>query len=216
MTHPVTTAMLAQEVYQEIHMLSHGFGSLRGSESGRVKEQQAENRRLERELQRSAAKSAESLAAKNRQIERLTTRLARAREAELQLEQLQSGETLHKMAARIEALEGELVHAARRTERAERRNRLRLDNGRSQAPIPVLDTTQDCSTCCDADSCPRVDLGGRCILCFGSLTGTTDRYRELVEGCNGQFLHHDGGKEDNSQQQLLQELLPPYPPRGGP
>lgn len=204
MTHPATTTELAQEVYQELHMLSHRVAAQRSSDVGRVKELQVENRRLERELQRNAVKSAESLAAKSRQIERLTTRIARAREAELQLEQLQNGETVQKMAERIDQLERIVAQTTRRAEQAERLYRRRLDESaptsRERAPFAALNSTDNCTECCENAACPRVDLGGRCILCVGGLTGTTDRYRELVEECNGHFLHHDGGKEDNSLQ----------------
>lgn len=202
MTHPATTMELAQQVYQEVHMLAHAATAQNRSESSRVPELQRENRRLERELQRQASKYAESLAGKNRHIERLTTRLARARDAEQRLARLESGETLQQLEQRVAQLSRQLGHAERRAEQAQlkRQTPAATPQAASHTVPSAISTDDGCNQCEQGSDCARINLGGRCILCVGGLTGLTDRYREMVEGYNGRFLHHDGGKENSNQQ----------------
>lgn len=40
------------------------------------------------------------------------------------------------------------------------------------------------------------DLVGRCVLYVGGRQSQCAHFRELVERCNGRFIHHDGGRED--------------------
>jgi hypothetical protein len=47
----------------------------------------------------------------------------------------------------------------------------------------------------DADL--EIDLTGRCVLLVGGRRHHAVYFRQLVEGCNGKFVHHDGGMEDN-------------------
>jgi len=42
-----------------------------------------------------------------------------------------------------------------------------------------------------------LDLSGRCVLLVGGRRHHASHFRQLVEGCNGKFVHHDGGMEDN-------------------
>ncbi len=49
---------------------------------------------------------------------------------------------------------------------------------------------------CDG-GCGNLDLCGRCILYVGGRPQQVPHLRRLVEGCNGTFLHHDGGIEES-------------------
>jgi hypothetical protein len=42
-----------------------------------------------------------------------------------------------------------------------------------------------------------LNLAGRRILFVGGRRAHAAHLRQLVESCNGQFTHHDGGMEDN-------------------
>jgi len=46
----------------------------------------------------------------------------------------------------------------------------------------------------------ETDLCGRCILYVGGRNRQCARFKALVERCNGEFIHHDGGKEDSRLQ----------------
>jgi hypothetical protein len=43
-----------------------------------------------------------------------------------------------------------------------------------------------------------VRLAERSILCVGGRSGNVATYRALIERAGGQFAHHDGGLEDNT------------------
>ncbi len=64
---------------------------------------------------------------------------------------------------------------------------------------------QQCPCCpmeCEAEMaglCPGPALCGKNILYVGGLHTLIPRYRELVEGCGGHFLYHDGGTETSRQ-----------------
>lgn len=45
----------------------------------------------------------------------------------------------------------------------------------------------------------RVDLCGRRILFVGGLNRSAAHLRRLVEDCNGNFVHHDGGMEQSME-----------------
>ena len=50
-----------------------------------------------------------------------------------------------------------------------------------------------------------LDLAGRRVLCVGGRSSLTPYYRSLVDRCNGELIHHDGGLEDSRQR--LETLL---------
>ena len=43
-------------------------------------------------------------------------------------------------------------------------------------------------------------LEQRVVLCVGGRGGSVPQYRQAVEGCGAQFLHHDGGSEHKPAQ----------------
>lgn len=58
-----------------------------------------------------------------------------------------------------------------------------------EAKCAVCDNNETCQ-------CPGPDLCGRNVLYVGGQTGLVPQYQLLVENCGGNFVHHDGGKED--------------------
>ncbi len=68
------------------------------------------------------------------------------------------------------------------------------------------DTLEDnCDDCPFGESNAAEGLCGRCILYVGGRTRLTPHFKKLVENKEGTFLHHDGGKEQSSQE--LSNLL---------
>ncbi|MEA3546071.1 MAG: DUF2325 domain-containing protein, partial [Thermodesulfobacteriota bacterium] len=55
-----------------------------------------------------------------------------------------------------------------------------------------------CVDCENNETCqwPGPDLCGRKVLYVGGQTGLLAQYKLLVENSGGNFIHHDGGKED--------------------
>lgn len=51
---------------------------------------------------------------------------------------------------------------------------------------------------CGSDSCLECpDLKGQKVLCVGGHPKLIEQFRQLVERSNGEFSHHDGGREDS-------------------
>ena len=157
----------------------------------------------------------------------LTDRLQAAQAAEMRLEQLEGrlreledGETVRTLRARNAALESELDEARRqlRTE-AQRQSTLEHDLSALQAALRDASSTAEAlSAECDdlesmleagiddadggggVESERAVDLCGRRVAYVGGRSGIVGHFRTLVERLNGNFIHHDGGKEDHEGQ----------------
>lgn len=92
---------------------------------------------------------------------------------------------------------------------------LRLQNEEQRQEIVSLETTllqkimpnNECNKCKDllTDKCKGPDLCGKTVLYVGGLHSMVPRYRKLVEHYGGNFMHHDGGKENSRN--LLPKLL---------
>ncbi len=64
----------------------------------------------------------------------------------------------------------------------------------------------NCATCsCSEEECPGVNLCGKTVLYVGGHHKMIPRYRELVEKYNGNFIHHDGGRETSKS--ILPKVL---------
>lgn len=206
-THRDATEALQDLAAGEIHMLSH--------EAGRVWQQERLRRqRLEADRQTLRQKLNE----RNQECQRLHAELDRLQQQlamESRPEQPKPPQTAdrektrqrHKNAAlrqRIQVLEERLAasHCQARC-REQQLLALREENRllRHQAnldPSPTPDSDTEAPT-------TNVNLCGRCILYVGGLHAARDQLRRVVEGCNGRFLHHDGGREDGHQR--LRALL---------
>jgi len=228
MSHGRATEEIAHLVYEDIHMLSHQVGAASHadlSELSRLRRVEAElTLKLDRQQERHAAQLAE----KEEDLRNLGQRIGDAREIERSLRAAEA--TLRengsdgdnaaqlRIAELEQRLEAEMQRATQAGKRyAElaaqaaglRRNADELQGeweAAEEALTRVL-TPPACRDCAESrdGSCASGDFSGRCILCVGGRTGMADQYRSLVEHCNGRFVHHDGGVEDNPKR--LQAML---------
>ena len=223
MTHPMASEQTLCTAGEELHMLSHQAGASNRADLQRLAELERESASLRAQWQRHVSKSAGQLAQKDALIAALETRAAeaaavhrRCEQTEARLRELEekgavaelqrlvaaesrraqrAEERASELAgadARCARLEAELANARRECEAAECMLQSVLAE-RSSADGALAHTTR------------AVDLDGRCVLCVGGRTGLVEQYRLLVEHCRGEFIHHDGGLEDNSRR--LQALL---------
>lgn len=206
-SHPATTTGLAYEVYGEIHMLGHQVGA--GIRSGlrRLSKLEKRTKELTGQLSQAEKRANEHLSGKQRALEerdswheRAKAAEDRAAKAEAALDEWERGERTRTLQRRIQQLEREVRHHARRAQRAEQDPRFNSTEG----VTPPADFDSVPAERCGKPSCPA-DLNGRCILCVGGRRGLHDRYREVVEAAGGEFLHHDGGIEHSDQR--LHQLL---------
>ncbi len=204
-------------------MLSHLAGaSVRGDlrELGVLRGRVAE---LQGELARCRSIHHRRIKEEKRKIHALQARLARARNVVRDLEEARSrlqaleraplakqvGQLSERLAAGLaraeqaEAAAAEWKRLALRTEDRGMRLECELTKARQErdaleqslARLLAGDYPVPCMAAGDG-GCPHLDLCGRCILYVGGRQAQCAHFRALVERLNGEFIHHDGGRED--------------------
>jgi hypothetical protein len=115
-----------------------------------------------------------------RQLMLAEAQAARAREAEMRIQALES---------KIGVLRADKTRLTReRDEFGLERDALeQLWSGEAVPPVAACDG--DCA------ACPN-PLRGRCVLCVGGRTPLLPQYRALAERLGVRLIHHDGGKEE--------------------
>ncbi|MCD6389641.1 MAG: DUF2325 domain-containing protein [Desulfobulbaceae bacterium] len=87
----------------------------------------------------------------------------------------------------VQDLQGDL--ADKQAECAALESLLQVSAPACEAKCAVCENNETCQ-------CPGPDLCGRKVLYVGGQTGLLSQYKLLVENSGGNFIHHDGGKED--------------------
>lgn len=222
-THPSTPDDLLMRAYGEVHMLSHlasvsirrelrelvvlrrRVAELRGELARcrslhvrRIEEKAQEIRKLQERLEKACAVERELEQARARllaleseplarQIGKLTQRLeaclARAEQAEARAAEWRS--LARRTEERAEDLERELVETRQERDALEHSLARLLEGG-----CPVS------SMAAEHGGCRHLDLCGRRILYVGGRPSQCAHFRALVERLNGEFIHHDGGREE--------------------
>ncbi|MEM6925791.1 MAG: DUF2325 domain-containing protein [Myxococcota bacterium] len=227
MTHPQATPEVVTEAFGDIHMLSHLQGANRRVSQQQLEQAQAQaeaDKQRTAELldmlrqERSAHAAARGFVRELQDSEeRLRKQLAqeRARAADSAL--VQQRDALQQD---VEVLRTEVVAQRRRAEDAEHqrdrlegmlrkaerkasqildeREALAAEAGAAEAQLDALLSELQVDDECG--SCPHRDLGGMCVLYVGGRQNLVRHYRELVQRRGGQFVHHDGGLEDQKTQ----------------
>ena len=213
LSHAACSEALAQEIYGDIHMLQHQLGAGQRVEQRRHLQLQRENVALGRELAAIQQRFTEYRSERAGELEFCREQLAAARveavqQASLAARHAQELDSLRRDAAdpderlRLEyrMQQAEAEAAALRVRLAEREaelGRQQADNRRLEQELLLL-SERPLPAC--AESCPsaaQAELAGRRVLCVGGLGSATQRYRSLVEVRGGEFVHHDGGLEEN-------------------
>jgi hypothetical protein len=213
LSHGHAEERVAHLVYEDVHMLSHQVGAASRADLAELARLRRSEAELTLKLGRQQERHAAQLAEKEEELRRLNRRLTAA---------LRESHGEDGAAARIAELERHLAAATRRAAQAEKRCEeleVQADELRhkaielqgkweaaEEALIRAL-TPPACRDCAEnrEGRCASGDFSGRCVLCVGGRSGLADQYRALVERCNGRFVHHDGGLEDNPKR--LQILL---------
>jgi hypothetical protein len=211
LTHPASTDDFRLLVYGDIHMLQHQIGA------GVRREQQAwtrlqdENAMLGRELSRMQQRVTESCKRYIEQIADLKTQLDTARSHAVQQEALaarhaaerdslreQSGDAneIMRLIYRLQLTEGAYEtlknrHAALEAEYSSATENIR----RLEAELEQLIKSRESQAQGVADE--EQKLVGRTVLCVGGRVDAIPHFRSLVQLRGGEFMHHDGGKEEN-------------------
>jgi hypothetical protein len=225
LTHPGIANDLIDRVYGEVHMLSHLSGAsirIDLQELNRLKRRCPE---LETQLAEMQTLMRRRLAEQQDVIGALNQRLAQTLDTERQLQaaqaQLAERTPVTPCVIGIADLTAQLAAERDRANRAEttvnackqemsqaieHHQWLAQQLAESRQERDLLEATleQWLSQPCPNDDAfdndaaeDRPDLVGRCVLYVGGRRSQCGHFRELVERCNGRFLHHDGGREDS-------------------
>jgi hypothetical protein len=196
-------------VYGDVHMLSHLNGAAHRADLTRLHDLEREVGGLRDTLRVTRARANDALSARDQRI--------RSLEKALQSRRAQTPDDLHgrDLGRRLEAARRAADRSELRAERAEERlaeREQRLDEAYQElsALRELLHETREELSLTERrlldllrpeDEAPRgsasVGLDGRRVLYLGGRPSLTPHVRALVERMDGQFVHHDGGLEDN-------------------
>lgn len=215
------TEVVWQRCYEDIHMLSHQVGAGVRADLARSAGLESEIGQLRSQLKRSGQRHDEQLASRSARIRYLELALAgaedRARDRDelaQRCQALRDGQGLANLEQRLAEAEERMAQLDRQAVRADaldaRVARLSDDNEKLAESLRLACAERDalerlleeadepdCAACGLEDACPaRPHFDGRRLLCVGGRLNLQAQYRTLVEKAGGQFIFHDGGKEE--------------------
>jgi len=225
LTHKAVSKATRDQVYADVHMLSHQVGAGQAADIRRLEHLQKEYEMLR--AANAALKEADSEAslanqALGREVKDLQFRI-RSQAEELsslgtRLQAYESGEAIVAMGRRLLLAEAQAARATELELRAKaleqrvgmlRADKVRLTRELEEASAErdalerlwtsdeAADRPVDQPRSCEGD-CEQCDqrLKGRCVLCVGGRTPLLPQYRQLAERLGVRLIHHDGGKEE--------------------
>jgi len=216
-THPLTSIQLRDEIYADIHMLSHIAGASIRMDMEAFKHLKNAHRDLTIRYKELQASTQKRLNEKSTAISKLTDKLKQANNIEIRYQKLKEKMnhpvTPNKQENTIDKLNNKCVMEMRYRKQAENDLKQAMEHLHSmeqrlkfyQQECKSLQTLLDHQS---IDSCNNhcavsqlfggdiIDLCGQCILYVGGRNNLCSHFRTLVEKANGEFIHHDGGREE--------------------
>ncbi|WP_457325760.1 DUF2325 domain-containing protein, partial [Roseateles sp. P5_E11] len=204
LTHARCDEWLEMRVLGQVHMLQHQVGAAQRMDLAAHRELSAEHQALARDYaevqQRVTGWSLER--AREQQAWEQERMQFRATQISLQTQLAQAqGQLQHWQAARPDLPEREALRE-RLAEQLERNLALQREVNRLASRTPtVADAAEPAAAWAEQEvRVETVKLEHRVVLCVGGRSGSVPQYRQAVEGCGAQFLHHDGGSEHKPAQ----------------
>jgi len=202
LTHARCDEWLEMRVLGQVHMLQHQVGAAQRVDIARHRELAAEHQALARDYaevqQRVTGWSQER--AREQQAWEQERMQFRAALIGLQTQLAQAQEQLaHWQAARPDLPEREALRE-RLAEQLERNQALQREVNRLASRMPAEVVEPPAPLVEEELPAEPVKLEHRVVLCVGGRGGSVPQYRQAVEGCGAQFLHHDGGSEHKPAQ----------------
>lgn len=225
-THTETSRELQEQVFGDIHMLSHLSGASLRIDMQHLNIIEQKVKKQEKELTEKNTQILE----KNKTIQQLSQTISKMEETEANFRRLQARLAETASASEEASLESQLTASTRKLDKEQKHSRaLENEMERWKSRARQLETTfieieqqrnlafqerdhletnlasllnPDYSSMCrldDAGPFDKMDLCGRCILYVGGRSKQCHHFRRLVEQHNGRFIHHDGGLEDGDQ-----------------
>ena len=204
LTHARCDEWLEMRVLGQVHMLQHQVGAAQRVDMARHRELVAEHQALSRdyaEVQQrvtawSLARAREQQAWEQARMQQQATVIALQTQLAQAQEQLQQWQAAHPDLPERAALQERLAEQLARNQALQREvNRLASRPQPSVEPRPA-----PVAVAAAVPVTEVVKLEHRVVLCVGGRGGSVPQYRQAVEGCGAQFLHHDGGEEHKPAQ----------------
>jgi hypothetical protein len=208
-THPALSRTLSDQVYGEVHMLSHLSGQSHRKALARIPLLEAENEELKTALKKQRAISDAQLAERDGRIKDLESQIIKLRQ------ELASGR-IQQQSPDTAALNESLARQQRHNDRltvnlATTRQALDEQTARVSALKELLDEKRDQLSQSENNLAQLLkyfndndqkqkgvpNLAGRKVVYIGGRRSLAPHLRSVVEGCYGSFIHHDGGLEDS-------------------
>ena len=223
-THRNASQACLQQVYADVHMLSHQAGAGLAADTRRLSHLAKENAELKIGLKRELAALRRQLAAAEaerterdalrKEIDTLKKRLQRFESGQVVVEMGQrlvalqaSHDKLLATSGRVWELERDLKDIREDTQRiaaerdaalAERDALEHLLRVMEPAPCDAIPGSNNCAACEHATS-------SQCVLYVGGRAALLAQYRQLAERLGITLIHHDGGQEESLSR--LPELI---------
>ncbi|MBM7046701.1 MULTISPECIES: DUF2325 domain-containing protein [Rhizobium] len=207
MSHPLSDRPLVQDVFGEVHMLSHLVGSSSRLDLARLRKLQLDVEAKDDKIARQEARlnaAASDHALLQRRVDELEASLLRKQAVAVEpgpvsADQRQEARLLQRLQAadqRAEEYEGRLVALEAKLADAERRaSTLAEENSALQRELDLLEAAV---TMTDTTGAKTVHSGEpQTLLYVGGRPNLFDRLRKLADDRNIELLLHDGGVEDN-------------------
>jgi hypothetical protein len=210
LTHPAADRPLIEEVFGQIHMLSHMVGSSNRVDITRLRDLERElgerDEKIARQQARLAA-SAQERSELQRKVENLEAEHRRRAAAEPVM--IETTASSDEVASLLQRLDSEKAHAARLAPRAaeieeqlegarkfaatlhKQNNRLEHELAALEAALKIGDAGHG------ASGAAEHDLRGLTLLYVGGRPGLLDQLKALCAKRGGLLLSHDGGIEEN-------------------
>ena len=204
LTHARCDEWLEMRVLGQVHMLQHQVGAAQRVDMARHRELVAEHQALARdyaEVQQrvtawSQARAREQQVWEQARMQQQATVIALQTQLAQAQEQLQHWQAAHPDLPERAALQERLAEQLARNQALQREvNRLASRPQPSVEPRPA-----PVAVAAAVPVAAVVKLERRVVLCVGGRGGSVPQYRQAVEGCGAQFLHHDGGEEHKPAQ----------------
>ena len=212
LTHPAATDALVRRVFGDVHNLSHLVGAANRADIRRLHQLEREKAVLEEKLARQQTHLRDSIVARDAKIRDLNAMLA------ARINETAAAPSAAELASELATLRGLVADLGKRLDaeadrrrRAEQRAsdsgaaRAAADRARASAERGLEAVRRDldaaeaalASLCDEGGTSEPLDLGGATLLYVGGRPHLVARLKVLIDRASGQFIHHDGGIEEN-------------------
>ena len=204
LSHPATSEELGEQMFADVHMLSHLVGASNRDNISKLQEVEEHIVDLDQKFNRQQRNHIKSLESRDQTISklRLLIKDSQVKSGELPkpykaLHPFPSPHSFSSLHKKISELSEELQVSNNVIKKADKRIRdleALVDEVRDENTGLEGAFLQDWQ---DDNQRGPIDLNGQCLLYVGGQRHTVHRLRDLVQDWNGKFIHHDGGLESS-------------------